>query len=279
MLNEDIALAQKIVSNSFNPVQKEFYHQNSFIYKVTNEMVNYYQDYLKDRNKILSITASGDQVLNSILEGSKYIDVCDISRFPNYFLKLKIAAILSLTREEYLNFFINGTSYDNEFSDLYFEKLKDNLSKEDRIFWNSLFNFFDGSEIYNSMLFSHEVFNLESVLEKNKFLEENNYLKLRKQLEDVSINYMVGSIHDVVKTLKEPYDLVNLSSIIYYDESRSVENYKKLLKAIPLSDNGIILTYLYTLRDELKNMFSENNYTFDEFNNSKEGVMVYQVRG
>lgn len=108
MLKEDIIIAQKIVSCSFNNMSKENYHGNSFIYRFTNEKINEYQKYLENRKKVLTVTASGDHILNSVLAGTKEIDSYDISRFPRYFFELKKAAILSLSKEEYLQFFVEG---------------------------------------------------------------------------------------------------------------------------------------------------------------------------
>lgn len=87
MLKEDIITAQKIVSGSFNNIGKNHYHGNSFIYRFTNEKINEYQKYLENRKKILTVTASGDQILNSVLAGTKEIDSYDISRFPQYFFE------------------------------------------------------------------------------------------------------------------------------------------------------------------------------------------------
>ena len=81
MLKEDIKIAQQIVSLKFNNLhKKESYHNHSF-----NEEIMNYQKYLKNRKRIFSITASSDQILNSILEGSEEIISCDISRWPSYF--------------------------------------------------------------------------------------------------------------------------------------------------------------------------------------------------
>ena len=89
MLNQDIRKAQKIVSGAYSPLKDKEFHQDSFIYKTSNEDIRKYQNFLSERENIFSITASGDQILNSILLGAKKVTACDISRFPNYFLALK----------------------------------------------------------------------------------------------------------------------------------------------------------------------------------------------
>ncbi len=52
----DTIKAQEIVSNSkSNLVSNTPYHENSFIYRTTNEQINKYQDFLKNRENTLSM--------------------------------------------------------------------------------------------------------------------------------------------------------------------------------------------------------------------------------
>lgn len=56
MEKTDIIKAQEIVSNSkSNLVSNTPYHENSFIYRTTNEQINKYQDFLKNRENTLSM--------------------------------------------------------------------------------------------------------------------------------------------------------------------------------------------------------------------------------
>lgn len=276
MLKEDILLAQQIVSGKYSNLKgNTSYHNTSFIYKFTNEEINNYQKYLKNRKKVLSITASGDQILNSILEGSKEIDSCDISRFPQYFFELKKASIKTLTKEEYLDFFVNDFIYQDELKDDVYDKVRNNIENESKSFWDSLFNFFDGSEIYKSPLFSSELVVPSRVVEKNKYLQGEKYNILKEKLNGVKINHYIGDMRQSSKFLNNEYDLVNLSSIIYYGFKNS-NNYKNLLENLSLSENGIALSYLYNVRESLINNFSEENYNFEKFKNETNGVMIYK---
>ena len=276
MLNQDIRKAQKIVSGAYSPLKDKEFHQDSFIYKTSNEDIRKYQNFLSERENIFSITASGDQILNSILLGAKKVTACDISRFPNYFLALKIAAIKNLDLDDYINFFFSTDKNGREFSYNYFEKLEGSLSCDDNIFWNSLFQFFEGDEIYKSMLFSHEVFNLESVKDRNLYLEKDNYNLLKKKINDVHIKYCCKDLASRKIKFDENYDLVNLSSIIYYGDLNFVDNYKKLLNSFNLNDDGAILTYLYDVDKHFRKEFVEENFSFHSFSNTKDGVMVYK---
>ncbi len=276
MLKDDITLAQQIVSGKYNNLKgNTSYHNTSFIYKFTNEEINNYQKYLINKEKVLSVTASGDQILNSILEGTKQIDSCDISRFPQYFFELKKAAVKTLTKEEYLDFFINDFIYQDELADDIYDKVRNNIENDSKKFWDSLFNFFDGSEIYKSPLFSRELVIPSRVIDKNKYLQGNNYNILKEKLDDVKINHYIGDMRELSKTLNNEYDLVNLSSIIYY-AFRNCNNYKNLLNNLSLSENGIALSYLYNVRKSLVNNFHEENYKFENFENETDGIMIYK---
>lgn len=94
----DLEIAQNIVSRNYqNDSNGKTFHNTSVIYRTSNERICDYIEYLKNKKKMLSVIASGDQILNSILVNSFNIDAFDISAFPKYFLKLKMAAIRALS--------------------------------------------------------------------------------------------------------------------------------------------------------------------------------------
>lgn len=276
MVKEDIKLAQRIILNNYNPVKATFFHSTSFIYKTTNERVCDCEKYFAGKKTVFSITASGDQIFHHVLNGSTHIDICDISRFPNYFFELKKAAILSLSKPEYLKFFYTAESYYEEFDEYVYEKIRENLDEKSKEFWDGLFCFFDGNEIYESMLFSHEPLYLNSILDKNSYLTDENYEKLKTLLPKVEFKSMVNDIYTIIPQLTKSYDLVYFSNIFNYDQSPNKTCYKTLLNQFPLTENGSILTYLYQVNNSIQEVFSEPCYFFDTFENRSNGVMIYQ---
>ena len=120
MADSDVVLAQKVVSRAlFNFGDVDMFHNTSAVYKVSNERIQDYHKYLTAKKRMLSVIASGDQILCGILEGTKEVDAFDISRFPKYFLYLKMAAIKALSREEYLDFFYGLCNKDEVYEDMY----------------------------------------------------------------------------------------------------------------------------------------------------------------
>ncbi len=268
-LQEDIRLAQTIVGGSYRNLDTtNSYHENSFIYRFSNEDITNYQKYLENREKILSVTASGDQILNSILLGTKQVDSYDISRFPKYFFELKKAAVLALSQKDFLTFFLK-----EEDSDDLYDEIRKYLEDSNKKFWDSLFQFFEASELYNSTLFSHEVLTSSAIVNKNPYLQGDNYNILKDKLKNVEINHNVKDLSKMdFSKITKVYDLVNLSSIIYYSFEK-YHDYKKLVESIPLSDNGVVVTYLYHVREDIIRNFSEKNYSFD---NCCQGAMTYK---
>ncbi len=240
MLRDDIILAQKIVAGRYNNINdSNSYSNKSFVYKFSNEEISSYQKYLKNRSNILSVTASGDQILNSILEGTTHVKSCDISRFPKCFFELKRAAILGLTRDEFIDFFINESNYDTVLNDDIYDGFRNNLDINAKNFWDSLFQFFEGGEIYDSSLFSREVVTMESAITRNKYLQKENYNKLKKIISKADISHYTCDIKNIIGNDNNSYDLVNLPSIIYYGFN-GVDEYKKCLEDINLNNNIFI---------------------------------------
>ena len=270
-MNSDIEIAQKIVERTYECGYKDTaYHDTSFIFLTTNERINLYEKYLKNRKKILSVTSSGDQILNSILNGSTSIDSFDISRFPRYFFELKRSGILSLDYDTFLDFFFKDkTNYSEYYDDIYYDLIRKNLDGEYKKFWDSLIDFYDWQYILTSTLFSSQTVSLTQTIENNPYLNKDKYNELKKIISNANINHYVGDIKNLSKEFSDKYDLVNLSNIIHY-----YNGYRDLLSNFNLEDDGIILTYLYDVNDTMKLYY--DNCTFEQFKGAKETVMIYK---
>ena len=248
-----IDTAQNIVRGNHNVFKKEYtFDEHSFIYKKTNERLQDIGDILENKKKILCVIGSGDQILNILLTNPEQIDAFDISVFPMYFLELKIAAIKTLTHEEYISFFIDDIDHrkDEYYDDLFFDKISKELPEEIKDFWQHLFDFNDWDEIYKSMLFSSEPVIKNYALEQNKYLEEKEYYKLREILKNKKINYIQSNILDL--DIEESYDLIYLSNILQYVNP---EEYKKKIEYFQDKTKGIIVTYLFGKLDKALEFF------------------------
>ncbi len=268
MENRDIA--QKIVRGSYiNLNHQSTFHPQSFIYKKTNEQLYEFFDLLLNKDKILSVIGSGDQILNALLTSPSKVDVFDISVFPQYFLRLKIGAIKSISREDYIRFFFSPTKTDLDeyYDDLYFEQIKNELDKETENFWTYLFEFNDWYDIYNSILFSSENIVEQEALKQNKYLEETNYYQLRENLRKANIHYIESNLLDL--SIEESYDLIYLSNIIEYVKK---SDYLKKIGEFSQKSKGIIISYIFGELDKAMNLFGDD-FSYRKFSGGS-GIMI-----
>ncbi len=253
-VKEDIALAQlKIKENSLDST---LYSDQSFIYKCTNENMRdkQYRELLRDNLKTLSVIGSGDQILNSILLDSFHIDAFDISRFPKYYLELKLAAVKVFSYEEYLEFFYGKNPFDKK----QYKRLIDALEGNSKEFWRNIATtkiFSEGSsprEVYESSLFSKEKVPPRRAIELNPYLSKDNYNELKRKIDSASIHYLTGNILKIGRRLEEEYDFINLSNIIMYQPEVFVDTpyenpdcrFKSFIKNLKLSTDGRVLNYV-----------------------------------
>ena len=248
---EDMMLAKDIVNNN----RDACLHTNKgFIYKCTNENMrdSYYSRLLKNNEKTLTVIGSGDQVLNLINFDSYNIDAFDISRFPKYFLELKLAAVKTLCYEEYFKFFYDKHAFSKK---LYKQVIDSMKNEEAKDFWSNLANYrwfkytrelSSPRKVYNSRLFSNGIVTSERAKELNPFLSNRYYYDLLKsKVNDANINYLTGDIYNL--ELDDDYDFVNLSNICMYGDMEGYtgeSKYKNFVTNLKVRDNAKVLSYL-----------------------------------
>ena len=271
-LHEDIVSAQQVISRAVSNINnKDNFHNTSAIYKISNERIQDYQKYLSNRKRILSVIASADQILCSIMDGTKEIDAFDISVYPKYFMYLKIAGIQALDREEYIDFFYGSPDTSDRYDDIY-ERISVYLDGDALEFWDSLFGFFDWYDIYTSTLFSSEPYLEKTAVAQNRYLQsDEEYNKLRSVIGDVTIRTYEGDILDMADSFTERYDLIYLSNIIYYSD---VNRYREMLKKFHLQDDGVILSYFYSISDSVKSILEKENNKFEVIGDSNAQIML-----
>lgn len=263
-------VAQSIVRGNYSNLNgKNTFHSESFIYKKTNEKLNEFIDLLLNKDKVLSVIGSGDQILNTLLTKPSKIDAFDISVFPKFFLKLKIASIKSLSRGEYIKFFFSTTEtfLDEYYDDLYFDKIRKELDIEAEDFWTYLFQYNDWYDIYNSTLFSSESVFEEQAIIQNKYLDNDEYYHLRDILQSVQINYIESNLLDL--KINDTYDLIYLSNILEYVKKSA---YFDKIDELSVKNKGIIISYIFGEIDKAIKMFN-GDFDYREFDGGS-GVII-----
>lgn len=256
MVCDDIEKAKEVIKDEHREVT--LFDDLSYIFRITNENMNddYYIKMLQDNLRILSVIGSGDQILNAILLGSKDIDAFDISKFPKYFLDLKIAAIKCLSYEEYIDFFYDETAFDRRT----LKKVLSYTRKEAREFWEGICDTklvsldFDKprpKRVYNSSLFTKNAYvgsEREIAIKYNPYLEKSNYYRLRSKLNGIKITYLTGNIMHLDYVREKKYNLANLSNICMYQDkltNGSESRFRDFMTNLKLGNNGKIVNYLF----------------------------------
>lgn len=263
-------VAQSIVRGNYSNLNgKNTFHSESFIYKKTNEKLNEFIDLLLNKDKVLSVIGSGDQILNTLLTKPSKIDAFDISVFPKFFLKLKIASIKSLSRDEYIKFFFSTTEtfLDEYYDDLYFDKIRKKLDIEAEDFWTYLFQYNDWYDIYNSTLFSSDSVFEEQAIIQNKYLDNDEYYHLRDILQSAQINYIESNLLDL--KINDTYDLIYLSNILEYVKKSA---YFDKIDELSVKNKGIIISYIFGEIDKAIKMFN-GDFDYREFDGGS-GVII-----
>ena len=272
MTKNDSIIAQQIISLKETNLKDQMFHTHSPIYVKSNERIEAYTNYFKDKENVLTVIASGDQILNMIYNDTKQIDAFDISTFPQYYMFLKLSAVKGLSLKEYLDFFYKINKDSERYDDLYYFKIRQYLSDYVKEFWDDLFNFFDWKEINESTLFSKETISLSDVINQNIFLQDKtNYKSLQNKIDNVVINPSVINIINEYYSYNKPYDLVYLSNLIYYI---NIYKYKQIIDSFNLKDNGIVLTYLYDSLPQIKDFFNEQQYQVEPIKDTQSGILI-----
>lgn len=153
----------------------------SKIYPFATENLNYLSELNLNNKKVITITGSGDHVLNMVLQGCQEITTFDINAKTKYYTKLKIFLIKHLSYKAYLNI-------------LGLNNKKISLT--------------------NNSLFERKYLNKERIIKQNPYLREDNYYHLKSLLKNAKIKYIHSSFEKL--KLNSKYDYMFLSNISDY---------------------------------------------------------------
>ncbi len=281
-LNEDIKATQELLILNNNPYKtleglkgiSPFTKNNKYesLYTfATEDMSTYFKEFTIT-DSFLTIGASGDQVINAINSGAKSIDVFDSNRLCLHAMYLKLAAIQSLSYEEF-------TEYYETFSPFLFIKIADYLPKEEFLYWGTLYSMFGltnikSGEYIRDLLFTYKRLDKDLIKSINPYLIPENYEKLKKTINEVSINYIDSDLYSLPSHIQDKkYDVINLSNIyeyLNYGNNTTLQNAQKyhdfIINSLSphLNQNGtIMVSYLYAwsnkAHQDFQSLYKESN--------------------
>ena len=254
----DIQKADKLIK--FNDYDNEF----DKIYPFTTENISGYINKFALKNKsLLTLGSSGDQAINAYLKGAKDITLLDINPFTRYYYFLKVAAINTISKNEFYDFFkyyghpTTFKSNESAFNIETYQKLKSELRRLDYIsylFWDDLFYEHEPLEIrkqlfkddedrtdvdshFNLYLSSDDIYNnMKYILCKNvpTFVNEDiNSLKHNKKYDNIWLSNVariydsIDGIYEMTKTMYDLLDDEGKMLIAYLFDYRKNEKYQK----------------------------------------------------
>ncbi|MBQ9834433.1 MAG: DUF3419 family protein [Bacilli bacterium] len=205
----------------YKSMQKLCYNGYKFfdygaVYQQTNEnMVKLFKQInLKKVNNALTVTSSGDQVLNLLSQGVTNIDTFDTNRLTEYYaLGFKLVAAQCLNIEQFLKLFKESNSRES----LELQKYVISCSSgEYRWFWESFIDFLDNEKKDHSGVFEICRKKVESHTDNNVYLQTLElYDETKKNLNNANITFNQLNITDLPNELGT-YDFIYLSNIIEY---------------------------------------------------------------
>lgn len=223
------------------------------IYPFTTENINGYIDLFPLRNKsLLTVGSSGDQVLNAILKGCQDINVLDINPYTKYYYYLKVAGIISLDYDDFLEFF-RFKDYPKVFKDnwkvfnpnLYrnIAPILKKIDTESYLFWDHLFTSFSARDI-RRYLFQMDEDRNETIMGCNLYLKsKTNYDILKSIVAKVKPNFINNSIFQY--HFSKNYDNIWLSNIGAYLDIGEIQKITTIAKKGLSSSGNLMVSYLY----------------------------------
>ncbi|MCI8460027.1 MAG: DUF3419 family protein [Bacilli bacterium] len=227
------------------------------IYPFTTENIAGYMKKLDLENKkVITVTASGDHILNLVVKGCKYITAYDINPLAQKYAELKLAGMRQLDYKDFLKVFLYETS-----DTLKYEIIKSlELEQEISDYWITELKRHNnnGLELRKSILFNTKYFNPASKIKQNLYLDEENYQKTREKLSSININYINTDIKDL--KLSSSYDYMFLSNISDYLNQMFTNNYLEKYANLlnQFSVENIYFAYLYDIYNKTPRSIIDN---------------------
>ena len=218
---------------------------NSIYLFTTENIAGYMKDLNLHNKKVITVTGSGDHVINAVLKGARKITTFDVNPLTKYYLDLKLAAIKYLSLDEFKELLL----YENKNSFAYEVIKKLDMNKESKKFWLDSLEKFNQSGLLlrKSTLFNTKYFDASRKIKENLYLNEENYAIVKDNLKDVDIEFIEKNIKDL--ELNEEYDYMFLSNISDYlkdiYEENYLDKYQELISNFKTKVKNIYFAYVY----------------------------------
>ncbi len=249
LLKQKIDATFQILKNGeksfFNNDAKEGCLPNWYsFYATTNENLGYFQKFASFEDKdVLTVTASGDHALNAVYFGAKSVETFDINELTFFAYDLKQAALLNLSRQDFLDFYSDIPLFNKKI----YDKFSSHLSLNTKTFFDAVFNFLEDAGINKHVMLRNLVEGYPVECDPGIFVRNNPYLASEKTFKETK--KLIGMLKEPVRhkfcpahRLGENFsqkDIVILSNILHYYFCSFYSNadYQVMKKNAEMSNN------------------------------------------
>lgn len=238
------------------------FSERSKVYPFTTEnLAGYMKNLNLEDKKVLSITGSGDHILNSFYYGASSVIGFDINTLASLFTELKFNALRKLDFEDFKKYLFVGNSQAMDFE--VYNSIKEGLSESCLSFFDNLYEDygFRGVDLRKGKLFNKR-FDFDDLrIRSNPYLfSRHNFEKTKSNIRDKNIYLINSNIRDLPSKLEDNFDVALLSNLADYSQQICPDNPNhfnlfcdKIILPIKkhLNGNGVICSaYVYDSREK-----------------------------
>lgn len=248
---------EKLLMNAMKKCEgmyvEEFTRNFQLIYPFTTENISGYINEFKLKGKtLMTVGSSGDQIINGALYGCKSITSLDINPYTKFYTYLKIACLLEVERNEFLEFlrlidFPKVFKNNKEpFKVETYNKIKKTLrllDYESYLIWDELLQTFSPIDIRKN-LFSCDENSTDVIIKSNPYLKsEEAYYETREKIKKIELNFITG---DLLKaSIDKQFDNIWLSNIGTYLSRHFVKFMVDKITDYLNNNRKLLISYLY----------------------------------
>ncbi len=187
------------------------YSKASPVYAFATENIGGYLNFLDFSGKdVLTVGASGDQLINVCMAGAKSVVNFDVNLLAKYMAELKLAALHTFGISEFQNFLLL-MEHDR------YQICRDGLSLSARYFFDSAYKFFnmDGSAMRHSALFRKQQSGERIALNNPYLANIDAYAKAQTACHKLEVKWNTLTAEEMAQT-EDSYDTILLSNLSDY---------------------------------------------------------------
>lgn len=244
---------QKLIQSAAGFTDTKSDKEFSRAYLATNENLAYFADLGVEDKDTLTVTGSGDHALNLIFFGAKSVETFDINQLTFLAFDLKKAAILHLTRNEFIDLYSSPI-----LKPKLYEKIREYLKPQTRQVFDMITS---KPNEYPSACFEEVEDSAYNIVVNNPYMcSKATYKQMQKRLQN--LESPIINRHCPINKLDKifaPKDVVILSNILSYslrsayanerNNLNTEEKKRELIRSLKnvLKEDGIMsLFYMYS---------------------------------